>query len=549
MHYVILAAGLGSRFAKDGVHTPKPLVPVMGRPMIGRLIDILSSRPDCETIYIVANSRMTPLVDYLHTLRDSGKPLDVRPIISDNSYTSLFKATEGIKGKFVAMTVDAIFANSEFDAFVKQVEAAPEGEVVMALTRFVDDESPLYAKVVDGEVLDYHYGGEPYPEGEIVSAGIYGLTPEAMEFVAHREGYPESLSDFQRILAAESPLKVRCFEMAKALDVDSTRDLDVAEAFLAEANGEKPRPKTLKEQYRDSLKSSDTEEHIDLAFYRPIGFAWAVLFRRLGITPNAVTIASIFIGVAAGICFYPTALWINIIGMLLLIWANSYDSADGQLARMTKQYSRLGRILDGLSGDFWFVSIYIAICLRTAHGGGYLGEHDWIVWTLAILAGICHSKQAAVADYYRQFHLYFLKGDGGSELDSSAQVERDAKALSWSKNFWRKLVATCYLGYTRNQEAWTPAMQALRREMARRWPDGKIPRREREEFIALSRPLCKWENFMTFNWRTIFLFITLFVGQPWIYFVIELTVFNIVMLLTIRRHEHICRKFMADIAR
>lgn len=79
----------------------------------------------------------------------------------------------------------------------------------------------------------------------------------------------------------------------------------------------------------------DTEEHIDLYFYRPIGYAWARLARKLGIKPNAITIASIFLGVGAGVCFYYNNLWINILGMLLLIWADSFDSADGQLARMT----------------------------------------------------------------------------------------------------------------------------------------------------------------------------------------------------------------------
>ena len=32
--------------------------------------------------------------------------------------------------------------------------------------------------------------------------------------------------------------------------------------------------------YRDTLKSMDTEEHIDLAFYRPIGYAWACLAKN-----------------------------------------------------------------------------------------------------------------------------------------------------------------------------------------------------------------------------------------------------------------------------
>lgn len=116
--------------------------------------------------------------------------------------------------------------------------------------------------------------------------------------------------------------------------------------------------------YRATLKSADTEEHIDLAFYRPIGYAWACLARRLGVTPNAITIASIFLGIGAGVAFYFNDLVINAIGMLLLIWANSFDSADGQLARMTHNYSRIGRILDGMAGDIWFATIYVAICLR-----------------------------------------------------------------------------------------------------------------------------------------------------------------------------------------
>lgn len=298
----------------------------------------------------------------------------------------------------------------------------------------------------------------------------------------------------------------------------------------------------LKEEYRSSLKSSDTEENIDLAFYRPIGFAWACLFRKLHVTPNAVTIASIFIGVAAGICFYPTELWINVIGMLLLIWANSYDSADGQLARLTKQYSRLGRILDGVSGDFWFVSIYVAICLRSVHTVSYFEANPWAIWVIAVLAGLCHAKQAAAADYYRQFHLFFLKGAAGSELDSSDQLKAD---LAAAKNPVKRLILSTYYNYTRQQEQFTPAMQQLRDYMRTAYPDGTVPEPVRAEFLRLSFPLCKWENFMTFNWRTIFLFASLFIGMPWLYFVAELTIFNVVLFYARARHEALCRKVLA----
>ena len=138
----------------------------------------------------------------------------------------------------------------------------------------------------------------------------------------------------------------------------------------------------IKQGYRDSLKSLDTEEHIDLYFYRPLGFAWAKLAARLGVTPNVITVASIFLGIGAGVAFYFNNIWINVVGMLLLIWANSFDSADGQLARLTHQYSRLGRILDGMAGDLWFASIYIAICLRENQTSEFFMDHAWLILSL-----------------------------------------------------------------------------------------------------------------------------------------------------------------------
>lgn len=300
---------------------------------------------------------------------------------------------------------------------------------------------------------------------------------------------------------------------------------------------------TKQSGFKASLKSLDTEEGIDLAFYRPIGYAWATLAKKLGVTPNAITIASIFLGIGAGVAFYFPEMWINVVGMLLLIWANSFDSADGQLARMTQQYSRLGRILDGLSGDLWFATIYVAICLRENVTSPFFSQHHWVIWTMAVVTGICHAKQAAMADYYRQFHLYFLKGEEGSELESTDDLRPKLSALSWKHNFWKKLTMTSYVNYTANQEKTTPAMQALRAELRRRFPSGRVPQSFRDAFRAKSLPLMKYTNILSFNWRTIALFTSLFLTMPWLYFAFELTVLNILLIYMVVRHESICRKF------
>lgn len=209
------------------------MVRILGQPMIDRLIRLLVSC-GAERVHVVTNPAMDDLNEHLAYLRDTEcLPVSFRPIVSDNSFYSLSEAARDIKGKFIALTVDAIFPVDEFKDYIKAVETMPEGMAVMALTRYVDDESPLYARLADdeSEVIDYRYGGEPFEGTPIISAGIYGITDKIMD-VAQRDQYPASTSDFQRILAVGDDIKVVPFVMSKAFDVDHVSDLRSAEQFL-----------------------------------------------------------------------------------------------------------------------------------------------------------------------------------------------------------------------------------------------------------------------------------------------------------------------------
>lgn len=234
MNYAILAGGQGSRFVKDGIQVPKPLVKILGRTMLQRLIDLFTAN-GAERITVSANANMPMLMDTLEQYVKLGLPIEVRPIVTDNSFISLQNACHDLGDKFIATTVDAMFIDSEFSDFVKTFEKMDsKQDVLMGLTRFVDDPSPLYADLnSEGLVIDYRYGGTPFESGTIVSAGIYGLTPEAFNAVEKICPLPESLSDFQRLLAAETPLNVKVFEFSKAFDVDCVHDISVAEEFLS----------------------------------------------------------------------------------------------------------------------------------------------------------------------------------------------------------------------------------------------------------------------------------------------------------------------------
>lgn len=293
---------------------------------------------------------------------------------------------------------------------------------------------------------------------------------------------------------------------------------------------------------RSSMKSAETEGPFELYVTRTPGFVWALFFKKLHIHPIAVTLLSIILGAAAGFYLGSTDTRMNLIGIGLLIWANWYDCADGQLARMTGQKTLLGRVLDGFAGDVWFFSIYLFICLQLNETWGI-----WI-WLLAMWSGFrCHSRQCSLADYYRNIHLYFLCGSQGSELDSADQQYATMRSLSWrSRDWFQKLYLFFYVGYTRSQERMTPVFQTLRKRLS--GISDPLPASAVKRFLSASRPLMKYCNILTFDTRVAVLFTAVLTGYPWMFFVFETTVLEGLRLYVRRTHEQACKNFLSDLS-
>ena len=291
----------------------------------------------------------------------------------------------------------------------------------------------------------------------------------------------------------------------------------------------------LDKEYEASLKSIETENVIDRIFYRPIGFRIARMLRGTGITPNMVTVVSIFVGAAVGLLFYQDDLYYNICGILLLICANILDCVDGQLARLTGIKSAIGRILDGFAGDIWFASIYVGFAARLSNEYG-----TSLFFILAVLSGMSHLVQANITDYYKTLHLYFISKDKGAEFQSLEQVEARHKAMRYGVN---KFFYFLYRWYTMLQVKATPVLQRMLRSLRERYGDD-IPEDIRLDFRKRSRALMRYIDLLTFNGRTIVVFVIVLTGQVWAYFLYEILVLNIVLVFVSRRHERMCSAFV-----
>lgn len=308
----------------------------------------------------------------------------------------------------------------------------------------------------------------------------------------------------------------------------------------------------FKELLQASLKSQDTEEWLDIHFTRPIGLFFALIWQRLGVHPNTVTIISIVLGVAAGWMFHYTDVASNLWGVVLLMFANFCDSTDGQLARLTGQKTIIGRCLDGFAGDVWFVAIYLAIVFRLWMQPVPGLEGHWGVWALvlAAVAGILsHSPQSSLSDYYRQIHLFFLKGKEGSELDSYQHELDILAALPKRGAFWERAFHGNYKNYCHSQERRTPRFQAMLKQLRASYGSpAAAPREWKEEFLAGSRPLMWMTNTLTFNSRAILIYITCLLDCPWVYLLMEIIAYNLLYITMHKRHEELCARMTAKLA-
>ncbi|MBO5186039.1 MAG: NTP transferase domain-containing protein [Prevotella sp.] len=238
MKYAVIAAGEGSRLASEGIDDPKPLVRIHGEHLIDRLIRVFMEN-DAEEIVVICND-ITALVSLhlvkLQTDGLEGKPVPLRFVVKStpSSMHSFYEISRYLgDAPFCLTTVDTIFRESEFkeyiSAFNKMLESG-EGDGLMGVTDYIDDEKPLYV-ATDG---DMNITGflDNSDTCRYISGGIYGLTPKAIDTLNRCMARGESrMRNFQRALIADGSC-LKAYRFSKVLDIDHASDITKAESFI-----------------------------------------------------------------------------------------------------------------------------------------------------------------------------------------------------------------------------------------------------------------------------------------------------------------------------
>jgi len=206
-------------------------------------------------------------------------------------------------------------------------------------------------------------------------------------------------------------------------------------------------------EYKKSLKMIEIEEFFDLFFYRPLAFILVKIIYPTNITPNQLTITAIFVGLTAG-CVYAIGWPLSgLYGAILFMLFNIIDCSDGQLARLKKNGTHAGRIIDGI-GDY-ITAAAVFIGLGIGHPDHKYSRTIW--WLLLAMAALSNIIQSVLVDYYRNRFLdYVLQRKSTFEEDMDSFRE-EYDAIKNQKNKWLdKWIIKTYFKYSAFQDKLTP---------------------------------------------------------------------------------------------
>jgi hypothetical protein len=276
---------------------------------------------------------------------------------------------------------------------------------------------------------------------------------------------------------------------------------------------------SLIQEYNSSLKKIEVEEIFDLYFYRPLAFLLVKVIYGTSITPNQLTVISMIFGVFGGICYSFGTSKACLVGAILYLLYNVVDCSDGQLARLKKNGTNIGRILDGVADYVVSFALYVGI------GFGYANNsaNPFLIWLLTLAAGISNAIQSGLLDYYRTRYLDYVL-ERASVLDEGLKLFEDEfeRLKNVRGRYFDKAVIWIYLKYSAIQQKVTnpkPDQEKIRAYISA------------EKYAKKNRWLIHLWTFLGPTTQWTFLIITSFLNRIDIYLLGILVVGNILAII------------------
>jgi phosphatidylglycerophosphate synthase len=258
-----------------------------------------------------------------------------------------------------------------------------------------------------------------------------------------------------------------------------------------------------------------------------------VRLARTPLTPNMVSVIGAGFVIAAGIAYaqpwWPVS---ALLGLVLHMTWHVVDGADGDLARISGRSSPTGEMVDGLCDYISHIVLYFVL--------GYLlslqiGGWSWVIMTVAGLSHIVQSNHVEVQRRQYQWWVYGTPWLRNTHSADSATANSGFGALV---SFYLSLAS-----------GMTP--HALKIDAAVAAANDRDPAaldRIRAAVRAEAPPLLFLCKLLGPNPRAIVLGLSMLAGSPIWYFFYQAVVLNVLLAVSVVRHNRAAERIAARIA-
>jgi CDP-L-myo-inositol myo-inositolphosphotransferase len=332
MTCLIIAAGKGIRLQPRG--KSKPLIPILGIPMIERIIRT-ALEAGADEFYVVTGYQGDQVRDFLERLAQR-LAIRITTLVNEDwekdNGLSVLKARDVLHESFLLLMADHLFEPSLARALTtltlanKEIALMVDGETRNPL---VDMEDVTRVRVEDGKIRDI---GKGLSDFNGFDTGVFLCSPaifEAIEQSKEKNG-DSTLSGAVRVLAGKG--------LAKAIPVSGFwNDVDDPAAF-------RRAEKALLDRLRDKSNDGPISRYLN----RPISVQFSRQLVKFDITPNQISLFSFLCSLLAAGLFALGGYLALLLGGVLAQFASIIDGCDGEVARLKYQSSDFGGWFDAV---------------------------------------------------------------------------------------------------------------------------------------------------------------------------------------------------------
>ena len=352
---LIIAAGRGSRI-RDKAQL-KPLVPVLGIPLIERVINTVLEA-GIRDIYVVTGYQRNRLERFLKRLNKK-YGINISAIPNEEWHRengiSVLKAEPYINEKFLLLMGDHLVDPEIIREAVKK--ELPDEYVALGIDRninngYVNPEDVTKVYSSNGRLLKI---GKTISSYNGYDTGIFICSPVIFDAIKESINKGDSsLTGGISCLAEKG--KVKVFEIGDRfwIDIDDAMALKKAEDILL-----------------DSIKSKGNDGPISRHLNRRFSIRISRLLSGYNITPNQITLVSFILSLIASVFIAQGSyLWLLIGGTLAQL-SSIIDGCDGEIARLKIMQSEFGAwfdaVLDRYADAFLLSSLCYHVYKQTPH--------------------------------------------------------------------------------------------------------------------------------------------------------------------------------------